>query len=176
MIVLLPFPNSHSSYSFCNVCLMSNHECLLCHRMVAVNNDSAFECSDVVLDNLQNPKNEVIYLQNMSVSPPLVTCNGISMAEMNTGLSKLSHRPILGISSPTVYIGTSFSTFPCHREDVSFCALNRHIAGSPKIWYCPHLFVCMSLGLFDGQSATSGERYNRMVCFYPQVLHPSTIL
>lgn len=104
------------------------------YRSQLLATESIFHVADAVLDNLENLGNEVVYLQNMLVFPPLETCGGLAMTSMNTGLQKLSNKPIAGIQKPTVYIGTEFSTFPCHREDMSFLAINRHIAGAPKIW------------------------------------------
>lgn len=105
------------------------------YRAEVLENESIFLCAETVIDNLENHENHVVYLQNMNVSPPLITTgDGLSMTAMKTGLEKLSNKPLLGINMPSVYIGTAFSTFPCHREDMAFLAMNRHIAGAPKVW------------------------------------------
>ncbi len=117
-----------------NVALLSWMPCVP-YRAEVVEKESIFLCADVVIDNLQNHENHVVYLQNMNISPPLdTTGGGLSMTAMNTGLQKLGNKAILGINKPSVYIGTEFSTFPCHREDMAFLAMNRHIAGAPKVW------------------------------------------
>ena len=103
-------------------------------ELLAKESESGLQCAEVVLDNLENKVNKVVYAQNMDVFPPLETCGGFSMTNMNTGLQKLGNLPVLGISKPSVYIGAEFSTFPCRREDMSFLAMNRHIAGAPKTW------------------------------------------
>lgn len=105
------------------------------YRTELLEKESPFHCADVVIDNLQNLNNQVVYLQNFQVSPPLETTCGLSMSAMDTGLQKLEkNKSIMGINQPSVYIGTMLSTFSCHREDMSFLALNRHIAGAPKVW------------------------------------------
>ena len=40
-----------------------------------------------------------------------------------------------GISTPYFYIGSKYSMFPLHLEDVNLRSINVHLGGAPKIWY-----------------------------------------
>lgn len=40
-----------------------------------------------------------------------------------------------GIHTPYLYFGSTFSTFPSHREDGNFLSVNIHYWGADKIWY-----------------------------------------
>ncbi|KAK3908556.1 putative lysine-specific demethylase [Frankliniella fusca] len=102
----------------------------------ALRNSSLLDTVDMVMDTLENKTNHIVYVQNMDLSVPLCTTANSSMTEMVTGLEELGNMPISGFSKPPVYVGTEYSVFGCHREDMSFCALNRHIAGAPKVWFC----------------------------------------
>lgn len=93
------------------------------------------DCLDVLLDTLEGKSNDIMYITNVNRDNFLKTTRTASMCCMKTNLESLSYKDISGITKPTVYIGTEYATFCCHREDMAFCAINRHISGSPKIRY-----------------------------------------
>lgn len=43
--------------------------------------------------------------------------------------------PLSGVTSPWLYLGMLYSTFPWHNEDNYFYSINYHHAGAPKQWY-----------------------------------------
>lgn len=76
----------------------------------------------------------IMYGQNMDLQPTLHTTASVELSSMSSNIKQLPGGRHVGIVSPTVYIGTEASTFNCHREDAAFEGVNRHIAGSPKLW------------------------------------------
>ncbi|KAK3907523.1 Lysine-specific demethylase 4D [Frankliniella fusca] len=90
-----------------------------------------------LLSRLEDKTCDIMYVQNVSLPVPLQTTNNVSMAAMNHNLHSLNGgSKIKGINMPSVYIGFENSTFNCHYEELSFCAVNRHIFGEAKVWFC----------------------------------------
>ncbi|KAK3928249.1 putative lysine-specific demethylase, partial [Frankliniella fusca] len=71
----------------------------------------------------------------------VMTTRTASMADMKCYMKYIrdsSNRKTVkvpGIITPTIYVGTEGTVFVCHREDLALEAVNRHIAGSPKVWF-----------------------------------------
>ena len=75
----------------------------------------------------------VLYAHNMDM-PGLRITRDVTMDKLESFINFLPVGRHVGIVCPTVYIGSEFSTFNAHREDMSAEGMNTHIAGAEKVW------------------------------------------
>lgn len=141
------------------------------HRETALRSGDIEDCREVLLDTLEGKQNDILYLTNVSLDEHLKTTETASMSNMKSNLENLGNKDIAGITSPTVYVGTQFATFSCHREDCAFCAVNRHIAGGTKIWYvktlnwpCRQLYIILTLCMTKRESVVITFTCNMSAC------------
>jgi hypothetical protein len=113
-------------------CVMIKNMCFTCHRENVLDTGVG-NFLNSILGRLTKSE-PIMYAMNIDVLPTLSTTETVKLSSMTSNIQKLPGGCPVGIVSPTVYIGSEASTFNCHREDVAFEGVNRHVAGSPKMW------------------------------------------
>lgn len=83
---------------------------------------------------LRDKSQKLIYAPNICSTEWLQTTPTSAMKDMVTNIDDLPGGPHLGITAPSIYIGSEASTFNLHIEDHAFESVNRLVAGKPKVW------------------------------------------
>lgn len=103
---------------------------------------SGCHCDTCAYLNLRIPVNEhgpIGFLYSAGIEE---TCKKHLYLTKNFSMAHLCHRNMLGeldcvyggVSFPSLYLGTSHSTFPIHVEDLSLWSFNFILKGFPKLW------------------------------------------
>ncbi|XP_034243839.1 uncharacterized protein LOC117646770 [Thrips palmi] len=100
-------------------------------------------CIDAFYAHLSRRNTPILYAANVDPlelgraqkkALNLEIAENVSMGKMDSLIKYLVGDEFPGIVTPTLYVGNEASPFQCHHEDVSFEAVNMHVAGAPKIW------------------------------------------
>ncbi|XP_034245678.1 uncharacterized protein LOC117647819 [Thrips palmi] len=103
--------------------------------------ESVYEATGVegVLDSFfrmaRSKQQKLLYAVNIDLEGELKTTPQLSMRDMRSFMSHLPGEPCAGITHPAAFIGQEGTSFNPHIEDCAFQAVNRHIAGAPKMCF-----------------------------------------
>jgi hypothetical protein len=94
------------------------------------------------VEMLSEDQRSFLYASNMEMPPKrkkrkpdfLSTTSSVKMCDVSSYIKHLPKGRHVGITSPTVYVGSEGSTFNAHREDAGWEGMNHLIVGDPKVW------------------------------------------